>query len=158
MGKGGIEISSLLTHLMLCLRLSCVTDLTHQVDTVSNHDEDDTHVLGEGEQQVTEILRLDDRVLLVEVLDALQPMQDAGNRLTELTLDHINSEIAVLHTGMQQDGKDSVTFQTDLLHNQIGSPETQQHRVQAEHITTDMVLLDITCQILTHLLLVTFHQ
>ena len=157
-GKGGIKISSLLAHLMLCLRLSRITDLTHQVDTVGNHNKDDTHILGKGEQQVTEILRLDDRVLLIKVLDALQPMQDAGDRLTELTLDNINGKIAVLHTGMQQDGKDGITLQPDLLHHQVGGLETQQHRIQAEHITTDMVLLDIIRQILTHLFLITLQE
>ena len=71
MSQRRIEVGCFLADFPLGLRMAGVANLTHQVDAVGNHNEDDTHVLGKGQQQITEILRLDDGILLVKLLDAL---------------------------------------------------------------------------------------
>ena len=81
-------------------------------------------------------------------------MKNASHRLAKLTTYSINGKIAILDTGMQQDSQNGITFQTDFLNHQIGCLETQQHGIQPKHITTDMILLNITRQIMAHFLLV----
>ena len=56
--QGRIEIGGFLAHTLLGLFGLGVANLSHQVHTVGNHDEDDAHVLGKRQQQVAEILAL----------------------------------------------------------------------------------------------------
>ena len=64
-GKRSIEVACLLRHLVACLFIRGITNLPHKVHTVGNHDENDTHVLSEAQQQVAEVLTLYLRVLLI---------------------------------------------------------------------------------------------
>ena len=84
MGEWGIEIGGLLTDLVLGAVVIGIFNLSHQVHPVGNHDEDDAHVLSKRQQQVAEVLRLNDGIFLVQLLDALQTMQDAGYALAKL--------------------------------------------------------------------------
>ena len=43
-GEWGIEVAGFLAHLVLCLLLFGITDLSHHVHAVGNHDEDYAHV------------------------------------------------------------------------------------------------------------------
>ena len=75
-----------ITNLLLGIAIGYVTYLSHQVHAVGNHDKYHTHVLGKRQQQVAEILALDDRVLLVQFLNATQSMLNAGHRLAIVAL------------------------------------------------------------------------
>ena len=86
-GKRCIEVIGLLTHLYLCLFLFGIPDLPHQVYTIGNHNEDHTHVLGKGEQQIPEILALYDRILSVQLLNAYQTMKDRAYRFSIILFD-----------------------------------------------------------------------
>ena len=46
-GEWGIEVACLFTYFMLCLFLFGITNLSHHVHAVGNHDEDDAHILRE---------------------------------------------------------------------------------------------------------------
>ena len=68
----GIKVTSLLAHLHFCFFVLCVPNLSHEVHAVSNHYKNNAHVLGKGEQQVSEILAFNNRVLAVELMNAHQ--------------------------------------------------------------------------------------
>ena len=57
MGEGSIQIGRLVRHLLTSFVIGGILDLAHQIDTVGNHDEDDSHIFGKRQQQITEILR-----------------------------------------------------------------------------------------------------
>ena len=46
-GEWGIEVACLFAYFMLCLFLFGITNLSHHVHAVGNHDEDDAHILRE---------------------------------------------------------------------------------------------------------------
>ena len=48
-GQRSIEVGSLLRHLMLGVGIVGFLDLSHQVYTVGNHNENNAHVLGKRE-------------------------------------------------------------------------------------------------------------
>ena len=56
-----------------------ITNLTHQIDPVGNHDQDDPHVFGERYQQISEILAFNHGILLVQLLHFYQAMDDVGD-------------------------------------------------------------------------------
>ena len=65
MSQRCIEIACLFRDTMLGLNVLSITYLSHEVHSLSNHYQDNPHVLSKGEQQVTEVLTLYDRVFLV---------------------------------------------------------------------------------------------
>ena len=101
MSQRGIEIGCLLRYLQLGLHILCVANLPHQVHTVGNHNQDHAHILGKRQQQVTEILALDDGILLIELLDAVQTVQDARHLRAILRLDLLQRQIAFIYLGNQ---------------------------------------------------------
>ena len=130
MGQGGIEIGGLLRHFVdECLTLLAVLvvrlfqeglHLPHQVHTVGNHDEHHAHILGKGEQQITEVLTLDDGILLIELTDAPQAIDDASHGLSIARLHLVVGDLSLVHIGHKQTGLHSVVTQTDFL-SQDGS-------------------------------------
>ena len=114
-GQRRIEISRLLRHLHLSLDILSIAYLAHQVDTIGNHDENHTHILGKREQQIAEVLALDSRILIVELLDAIKAMKYAGNRLAMSLLNLVEGDVASLDIGYELNGLDSIAFQPDLL-------------------------------------------
>ena len=53
--KGRIEIACLCRHLLPRLKVAGIAYGPHDNEPVGNHDEDDAHILGEGEQEVPEM-------------------------------------------------------------------------------------------------------
>ena len=84
MGERRIEVRRLLRHLVLRLLVRCVADETHDAHAVRDHDQDDAHILGKGQQEVTEIVALYDRVLVVEMLYLEEAVDDMLHRLAIL--------------------------------------------------------------------------
>ena len=120
MGQGSIEIGSLLRHLHLRLDILRVADLAHQVHTVGNHDEDHAHVLCKRKKQVAEVLALDDGILLVELLDAVQTMKDTRHLRAILCLHLLYREVAFLYLRYQVYSLDGITLQADFLFQDFG--------------------------------------
>ena len=157
-GQGSIEIGSLLRHLMLGIGIVGVLDLAHQIDAVGNHDEDDAHVLGKRQKQVAEILGLDNGILLVEFLDALQSVQDAGDGLTKMGAHLVDGQQTLLNIGAEQYGQHAIAAKTNLVDHQLGGLETEQDGVQAKHVAIDLLALQGFQHQLAHALLVALHQ
>ena len=67
--QGCIELACFLSYLAALFIGSAFLDLTHQVDTVGNDDEDDAHVFGKGKQEVAEVLGFDAGVAGIELVD-----------------------------------------------------------------------------------------
>ena len=82
--QGRIEIVGFHAHLATCLVVLGVANLSHQVHTVGNHDEDDAHVFCKRQQQVAEILALYHRVLLVEFTHTNESADDGCHSLAKL--------------------------------------------------------------------------
>ena len=76
-GQWGIEVGGLVGHLAPCLVVGGILYLPHDVDAVGYHNEYDAHVLGEREQEVAEILRLDGGASVIQLIDAYQSADDA---------------------------------------------------------------------------------
>ena len=125
MRQRSIEIFSLLAHFLLRFELLCVAYLTHQIHAVGNHDEDDAHVLGKGEEEVAEVLRLDDGILPVELLYALEPVEDACDGFAEEKLHVVECDGAAVHAGAHEDGDDGIAAETCLAGHQQGRLEGQ---------------------------------
>ena len=157
-GEWGIEIACLLTHLHLGRHVLRVTNLPHQVHTVGNHDENHAHVLRKGKQQVAEILALNDGILLVEVLNADQTVDDGRNLLAEVPFHLFQRQQAVNHARMEQDGQHAVALQAFLLHSQHRRLHALVQRVESEHVTLNLPVLEQLSHTGMHLCLVTFMQ
>ena len=110
MSQRCIEISRLLRHLHLCFFILGVTNLAHQVYTVSNHNENHTHILCKGEQQITEVLTLHHRILLVELLDAVQAMKDTSHLRPILRFDASHIESPLLQFWNQVNSLNSIAL------------------------------------------------
>ena len=65
MSEWGIEIGCFLGNTLFLLQHLSVAYLPHQIDTIGNHNEDNTHILGKGNEQVAEILTFNDGVFLI---------------------------------------------------------------------------------------------
>ena len=130
---------------------SHIAYLTHQVHAVGYHNKDDAHVFGKRQQQVAKVLALYDGILLVQLLNALQPSQDACHGLAVVSLYIVNGQIAFLNTRPQQDGDDRITLQANFLDHQLCSLESQEYGVQSEHIPVHLLLFDGQHQVMSHL-------
>ena len=115
MGQRCIEIGSLLRHIHLRTDILRISYLPHQVHPIGNHNQDDTHVLGEGKQKVPEVLTLDNGVILVELLNAVQTMQDTRHLIAILLPDLLRCQPTLLDLRNQIDSLDGITFQSDFL-------------------------------------------
>ena len=103
MGQGCIEVGRLFTDAPLGLLIIRVPDLSHQVHAVCYHDENHAHILCKRKQQVAEVLALDNGILLIQFLYALQPVQDTsyGDAIGGTHL--VDRQESCLYAGVQQD-------------------------------------------------------
>ena len=103
MGERRIEVRRLFRHLVLRLLVRRVADETHDAHAVRDHDQDDAHILGKGQQEVTEIVTLYDRVLVIEMLYLEEAVDDMLHRLAILGDDLL---VVVDMTGPEERGDD----------------------------------------------------
>ena len=114
-----IEICRLLTHLVSRLVVGVVLYLTHQSHTVGDHDKYHSHVLGERQEEIAEILAFHHRVLLVELAYAQQAVEYSRRRFAKLAPHLLYRHESVLHTRMQQYGQHCIALQSDFLNNNL---------------------------------------
>ena len=118
-GKRSIEVSRFVGYAKATFLVVHVANLTHEVHTVGNHDEDDAHVFGKGEEEVSEVLALDGRTLLVELVDAHQSVDDGGHVGAKVAFHLVGGHYPTLHTTMQHDGQQRCPTHTYLVgHNE----------------------------------------
>ena len=163
-GQRGVEIGGLLAHDAAGLVVLGITDLAHHVDAVGNHDEDDAHVLGEGEQQVAEVLALlahevgalalGDGVVLIELLNAAQAVEDAAYDRPEAAGGLVDGERLLVGAGPQHDGHDGIAAQPDLLDSQQGRLQARHDRVEPEGVAMGQSVADGAVELSAYQLLV----
>ena len=127
---------------MLGLQRLGVTYLAHDVDTVSNHNQDDTHVLGKGDEKVSEVLALDDGILFIEFLYLDETTQDVSHVVAKLLLRLLDGEEAGRSAFIQHDGEDGVTAQANLVNSNLGCLQAVKDRIKTEDVTLDKSTLN----------------
>ena len=141
MRQGGIQIDRFVGHLPAGFVVVRILDLSHHVDTVGNHDEDDAHVLGKGKQQVAEILGFDGRTFGIEVVDPNQAADDAGYVFTKVRLHLLGGTGAASHGVVQHQSEDGCPSHTNLFGYDDGCLHILDDRVQTEQIPLYAVVL-----------------
>ena len=115
MCQWSIQVGRLVGYLQACCLILAVLDLAHRVHAVGNHDEDYAHVLGKGEQQVAEVLRLDGRVLLIQACRAHQSAQDTRHIIAKLPCHLFGRDESHLHDIVEQYAHDGCTAHAHLI-------------------------------------------
>ena len=112
-----------------------VAYLSHEVHAVGNHDENHAHVLGEGEQEVSEVLALYDGVFLVQFLYAYEPVDDGGHGLALRLCYLFQVGGAVDDARVEECGDGTVALEPLFLYGDDGRSETMQHGIEAEDVS-----------------------
>lgn len=115
MGQWRIEIAGFFRHLVLCLLVRRVADLSHDVHTVGDHDEDHAHILGKAQEQIAEVLAFDDGVFLIELLDADKSVDDTRHVVTESLAYLFHCLKVIAETAIEHRGDDTVAAQSYLV-------------------------------------------
>ena len=116
MRQGCVDILRLAGYLVLLL-FGLRTKGTHVMKTVGNLDEHYADVLADGQQQLTEVLRLLARLVTEHTAaDLRQTAHYLRDLLAEQTLDVLYRVVRIFHYVMQQRRTDTRAAQTDLLH------------------------------------------
>ncbi len=142
-GQGGVEVTGLLGHLVLRLLVGCVAYLAHQADAIGDHDEHHAHVLGEGEEQVAEVLALHNGSLAVELLDADEPLEDRRHALAEVLARQRRVIVAAKHALVEHDGQQTVTAQADVADGHLRRHQSLEDGIEAEAVALDVASLDL---------------
>ena len=87
MGQRRIKIGCLLRYLLTGFLIIRIAYLTHQIQTVGNHNQHHPHVLSKRQQQVAEVLTFYGGGLFIELLDTVKTFENTGHRLTILIAD-----------------------------------------------------------------------
>ena len=154
MSQRRIEISSFHRDFLLCLDVLRVFDLTHHADAIGNHDEDDAHVLGKGDEQAAEVLASHGSALRVELADAHQAVQDVSHLLAEIPSNLIERSSPAFHYRPEQDAQHAAPRQTDFLSYNQGSLGILHNRVYAEDVSLKQTLFRGLFQVSRQFLLI----
>ena len=130
----GIEVGRFVGHAEAGVVVRGVFYLAHDVDTVGNHDEDDAHVFGKGEEELAEVLRLDAGALLVEFLHADESADDACHVFAELAADFFGGVGAGAHGVVQHDAQDGGPAHAYLFGHDDGRLHVFDKGVQSEDV------------------------
>ena len=140
-GQGGVEHAGLLCHALALLQGAALLDLAHEADAAGDDDEDDAHVLGKGEEQVAEVLRLDAGVLLIDFLHAQEAVDDMLHVGTEVALHLLLRDGSQADAVVEQDGQQAGAVQAYFLGQDDGCLQVEQDGVQAEGVTLQGAVL-----------------
>ena len=141
MGKGRIEISRFVGYLPTGFIVLAILYLPHDVYAVGNHDENDTHVLSESQQQVAEILGLDGRAFGIKFVYTYQSPDDACHILAIDLLHFQSGASAAAHGVVQHEPPDRSTLHSDFFRYNDSRLHIFDDGIQTEYITLDTVVL-----------------
>lgn len=158
MGQWRIEIAGFFRHLVLCLLVRRVADLSHDVHTVGDHDEDHAHILGKAQEQIAEVLAFDDGVFLIELLDADKSVDDTRHVVTESLAYLFHCLKVIAETAIEHRGDDTVAAQSYLVDGDACCLQGGEDRVQSEDIAVDAALLHRVLYESGQMLLIARHQ
>ena len=114
----------------------------HHAEAVGNHDEDDAHIFGKGEEQVVEVLRIDCRVAGVEVGGLQQAADHEGHVGVERLLHLVERDGLLHHRTIEQEGDDGGAFEADVVRSDDGRVDVAQEAVDAVAIAPVTIQCD----------------
>ena len=120
------------------LNLSPILDLPHEIHTVGNDDENDPHVLSKRQEQVTEVLRLNRRILRIQLIHAQDAVDDVCHLLAKLTLHFLHANHPFRHTIVHQDADDGSAVQSNLLCRDDCRLQVEQDGVHSKLVTMQL--------------------
>ena len=133
-GQGGVEVCRLVGHAEARLVVLCILYLAHDVDAVGYHDEDDAHVLGKGQEQLAEVLRLDAGAFQVQILHADEAPDDACHVFAEVARHLVGGIGPAAHRVVQHHAQDGRAPHSYLLGHDDCRLHVLDDGVQAEHV------------------------
>ena len=141
MGEGSVQIGGFIGHLSACFVVLALLYLAHDVHAVGNHNENDTHVLGESQQQVAEILGLDGRAFGIKFVYTYQSPDDACHILAIDLLHFQSGASAAAHGVVEHQSQDGCPPHAYLFRHDNGGLHILYNRVQPEDIPLYAVVL-----------------
>ena len=151
MCQGCIEMSSLGSHSDALFIGAAVFDLTHEVDAVGYDDEDDTHVFGKGEEQVTEVFGLYGRIFGIEFVDPEQSSDDVRHFLSEVTLYVDYAYGFDTHASLEHDAEYRGAVESYFLNGDEGRLQVEEYGVESKLVTAKRTCLYSSEQDFFHL-------
>ena len=119
-----------------------VTKLTHHIHTIGNHDEYDAHILCKRNDKVTEVLCLNHRCLLIQMMEAHQSLDDSRNAITKVITHLLHSGITINDTIVEYDGNNAITTQTYLVNCDKSRLQRHYNGIEAKDIKLDLFVID----------------
>ena len=141
MGKGRIEISRFVGYLPTGFIVLAILYLPHDVYAVGNHDENDTHVFGESQQQVAEILGLDGRAFGIKFVYTYQSPDDACHVLAINLLYFLGGASTAAHGVVQHESQNGGALHANFFRYDDSRLHIFDDGIQTEYITLDTVVL-----------------
>ena len=117
MCQRSVKITCFLRYFSLCFLILNVTNLPHEIDTISYHNQDNTHIFCKGQQKISEVFTLNNRCFLIKCLNTYKPMDNLRYTITIQLTDFIKCKDFLLNTLIQKNCNDRVTIQTDILNS-----------------------------------------
>ena len=141
MGKGRIEIGRFVGYLPAGFIVLAIFYLPHDVYAVGNHNENDTHVLGESQQQVAEILGLDGRAFGIKFVYTYQSPDDACHVLAINLLYFLGGASTAAHGVVQHESQNGGALHANFFCYDDSRLHIFDDGIQTEYITLDTVVL-----------------
>ena len=141
MGKGCIEIGRFVGYLPAGFIVLAIFYLPHDVYAVGNHNENDTHVLGESQQQVAEILGLDGRAFGIKFVYTYQSPDDACHVLAINLLYFLGGASTAAHGVVQHESQNGGALHANFFRYDDSRLHIFDDGIQTEYITLDTVVL-----------------
>ena len=141
MGEGRVEVSRFGGEADTVFLLQLLPE-AHEAEAVGNHQEDDADILGKGEEQMVEVLRIDRRVAGVEV----GRLQEAANHerdfLAEKLLDFLDRDDLFIDRAIEQEGDDRRAAESDFDGGDEGGVDVAEQAVDAVFVSSVAFLGD----------------
>ena len=135
MGEGSIQISRLIGNFLTGFIIFRILDLTHEVHTVGNHDENHSHVFCKRKQQVSEVFRFDGRALGIEFIDLDQTFNNTRHIFAIFRMDKIQGTQTVFDRFVQHDAQNCGTLHADFFSHNDSCLHILDNRVHAKDIS-----------------------
>ena len=120
MCQRGIQISRFIGHFQSGFFVGAVLNLSHQVHTVGNDDQNHPHVFSKRQKQVAEVFRFDGGALGIEFVDFYKPSDNAGHVFSVFLFDRLQAAQVVFHRLMKHDAQNRSSAHTDFFSHNNG--------------------------------------
>ena len=143
MCQWGIEDASLVGHFLTCFIAAQFLDLPHEIHTIGNNDEDNAHILGKRQHEVTIVFGLDAVALGVQLVNFQQAVNDFQHIVTKQFANFSFGYQTVMYILMEHGTDDDSPTGTDFFDGNQGCLQVEQHRVETEFAFEFGLLLNL---------------